>query len=203
VLGLGVLGTIKNGARAKENLAALVALVTGLKSNVDKNYYANRATDAIASMMVARRKEVMLRIVESLAASTVTYGLVSARGDLTEYYLAGTLDGAFLTIQAEAAKRDDTATRKLDNKRLVSNTMEDLNVDTLKAKTALSRSLGPKASLEALQKALHALAVPDDRLPPTSEESARLLQDFVRSARGKAQIDALTDVFREAGLIAR
>ena len=85
VLALAVLGSVIDGARAKENLAALVALVTGLKSNVDKNFYDNRAIDAIASMMVAKRKEVLARILTNLDASTTTYPLAAARADLNDY----------------------------------------------------------------------------------------------------------------------
>ena len=62
VLGLGVLGTLRDSTQAQANLAALV---TGLKSNIDKNYYDNRATDAIASTMVTQRKEILLRIIEA------------------------------------------------------------------------------------------------------------------------------------------
>lgn len=202
VLGLSVLGTIRDSAQAKENLAALVAMIVGLKSNVDKNFFDNRGLDAIASMMVAKRKEVLLRIVTAMPSSTSAYSLVSARSDLNDYYLAGTLGGAFLTIQAEASKRDDKASKELEQGRLVANTMENLSDSTLDAKLALTKALGSKTlTLEALTKALTSLSVPPDKIPDTLEGAAKLLQSFVRSAVTTPKINALTSIFKDAGLL--
>jgi hypothetical protein len=202
VLGLSVLGTVIETARAKENLAALVATVTGLKSNVDKNYFGNRAMDALAQTMVTRRKEVLARVVDNLAASTASYSLVSARSDLIDYYDAGTMDGALRAIHADASKRDETVTKKLEQDRLVSNTLENLSGQTLTSKVALTRALGAKTvTLEALTKAMQALGVPADKQPGTAEGAASLLQQFVRGARTTDHIDALGKVWRDAGLL--
>ena len=202
VLGLSVLGTVVDTARAKENLAALVAVVTGLKSNVDKNYFGNRAMDALAQTMVTRRKEVLARIIDALPASMTTYSMVSARADLNDYYDAGTMDGALRAIHADASKRDETVTKKLDRDRVVANTLENLNAETLTTKVSLSRALAAKTvTLDALTKALQALSVPADTLPSTTEDAAKMLQQFVRSARTDPQIKALAAVWRDAGLL--
>lgn len=202
VLGLSVLGTVVDTARAKENLAALVAIVTGLKSNVDKNYFGNRAMDALAQTMVTRRKEVLARIIDALPASMTTYSMVSARADLNDYYDAGTMDGALRAIHADASKRDETVTKKLDRDRVVANTLENLNAETLTTKVSLSRALAAKTvTLDALTKALQALSVPADTLPSTTEDAAKMLQQFVRSARTDSQIKALAAVWRDAGLL--
>lgn len=203
VLGLSVLGTVVDTARAKENLAALVATITGLKSNVDKNYFGNRAMDALAQTMVTRRKEVLARIVDVLPASMATYSMVSARADLNDYYDAGTMDGALRAIHADASKRDETVTKKLEQDRFVANTLENLSADTLSLKTSMSRALAAKTvTLESLTKALQALSVAADKLPATTEEAAKMLQQFVRSARTDTQIKALAQVWRDAGLLA-
>lgn len=202
VLGLSVLGTVVETARAKENLAALVATVTGLKSNVDKNYFGNRAIDALAQTMVTRRKEVLARIIESLPASLATYSIVSARSDLNDYYDAGTMDGALRSIHADASKRDETVTKKLEQDRLVANTLENLNPQMLALKISLTRALGAKTvTLDALTKALQALSVPADKVPATLEAAANILQQFVRGARTSENIDALAKVWRDAGLL--
>jgi len=202
VLALAVLGSVIDGARAKENLAALVALITGLKSNVDKNFYDNRAIDAIASMMVAKRKEVLARILTSLGAPTTNYPLAAARADLNDYYVAGTMDGAFLTIQSEATKRDEKATRTIEGHRVVRNTLENVSAATIATKSGLTKALDPKtASLDKVQKALRSLGVSEEQMPPTVEEAATLLQSFVRDAREAETIKALQKVFQDAGLI--
>jgi len=201
VLGLSVLGTLMNATQAKENLAALVATITGLKAVVDKNFFDNRGLDAIASTMVAKRKEVLARILVALPGSAEAYPLVAARNDLNDYYLAGTMDGAFLTIQAEANKRDEAASRNLSQTLMVANTMENLSSTTLASKRSLTLALGaPTATLEAVTAALTALSVPSDQLPAAKDAAVALLQKYVREARTQVQIDALAAIFRNAGL---
>lgn len=202
VLAFSVLGTLRDSVRAKENLAAAVAAITGLKSNVDKNFYGNRGLEAIGATMVARRKEVLTRIVSGLAESTVAYPLVSARADLNDYYLAGTMDGAFLAIQADAQKRDDKASKELTEARAVVRVTELLGADVRKTKRSLTTALGgPKASAENLRKALQALGIADTQPPRSAEEAGRLLQLIVFNAQTPAKVNDLADTFKEAGLL--
>lgn len=202
VLGLSVLGTLLDSARAKENLAAAVAAITGLKSNIDKNFFDNRGLDAIASMMVAKRKEVLARILKGLAGSVDEYPMVAARGDLNDYYLAGTMDGAFLTIQAEAQKREDAATKIIEDSRQVQRVSETLGTADRTTKRSLTTALGStRATPEALRKALLLLGVPDTQPPRSGEQAAALLRDVVFSAQTAAKVNDLSATFKEAGLL--
>lgn len=197
-LGLSVLGTVMDGVRAKENLAAAVAAITGLKSNVDKNYFDNRGVEAMVSMMIARRKEVLVRMVQSMARGSDGYTLVQARHDVNEYYLAGTLDGAFALVQADASRRDENATVQL----VARNIVEDMSPATIDDKTTMSLSLGTaKATPEAVRKALLAAGLAPEQMPASDELARKTLQAMVRNARTKAQVDALQTVFKAAGLL--
>lgn len=201
VLGLSVLGTIRDSARAKENLAAAVAAITGLKSNIDKNFFENRGLDAIAAMMVARRKEVLVRIADGLGRPVATYTLVAARSDLNDYYLAGTMDGAFMTIQGEAAKRDETATRKL----VIAQASAPVRVTTTISpakritKRDLAAALG-KATPEAMRKALQALDIPATQPPLQDDEVFDVLQRRVLKAASDEDVDRVAEAFEAAGL---
>lgn len=201
VLGLSVLGTIRDSARAKENLAAAVAAITGLKSNIDKNFFENRGLDAIAAMMVARRKEVLVRIADGLGRPTPAYPLTAARSDLNDYYLAGTMDGAFMTIQADATRRDAVATRDL----VIAQASEAVRVTTTisTAKRATKRELAAalgKATPEAVRKALQALGVPATQPPLQDSEALDVLQRRLFKATSDDDIDDMAAIFRAAGL---
>lgn len=202
VLGLSVLGTIRDSVRAKENLAAAVAAITGLKSNIDKNFFENRGLEAIASMMVAKRKEVLARILKGVSGGTDSYSLVAARNDLNDYYLAGTMDGAFLTIQSEAAKRDEAATKDLDDARQIVRVTETLGTDTRTAKRALTTSLGsPRATPANVKKALALLGFAETQPPRPDDKAIALLREIVFNTQTAAKVGDLTATFREAGLI--
>lgn len=200
-MSLGVAATLKDSVQATSNLAAALALVTGLKSNVDKNYFDNQATDAILSMMAARRKEVLARILRSLADTTEGYTLLVAKMDTDAYYTAGTMEGAALVIQAEAAQRDLKADTDIRSQTVVRNIAANLSADTRASKTALSRSLDPSLlSMAAATKALRDLGVGEADLPTTLDGAARMLQSIVRDTRDAAAIAHLKDVFDKAGI---
>jgi hypothetical protein len=204
VLALSVLGTVLDSVNAKENLAAAVALVTGLKSNVDKNFFENRGLDAITSTMIARRKEVLARLIRNLPGSTDAYPLVAARGDLNDYYLAGTMDGAFLTIQSEASKRDESATRAIEQARETVRVTETLGTDTRATKRTLTAALGgPGATPANVRKALLALGIPEAQPPMPDADALRLLHDIVFGAQTTAKVNDLQATFKDAGLLPR
>ena len=203
VLALAVLGSVIDGARAKENLAALVALVTGLKSNVDKNFYDNRAIDAIASTMVAKRKEVLAASSRTSTRRPTTYPLAAARADLNDYYVAGTMDGAFLTIQAEATKRDEKATRTIDGHQVVRNTLENISADTIAIKSALSQVAGSEDDVagQAPEGVASARRRATRRCLRRWKRPPACCRTIVRKARETEAIKALQKVFQDAGLI--
>ncbi len=202
VLGFSVLGTLRDSARAKENLAAAVALITGLKSNVDKNFFDNRGLQAITTAMVARRREVLARIEENLDEPVENYTLIAARADLNDYEQAATVDGAFRIIQEDAAKRGAEADKALQMNRLVATVSRELGTGVQANKLAMTEALGtPKATLATMTDALRRLGAEEAKLPKTEAEARTALQRLVRRARDDAAVASLRKVFIDAKLL--
>ena len=198
---LSIVATLTGTERAKSNLAAAVAGITGLKSNVDKNYFDNQGTDALLSMMSARRKEVLARIIRSSNSDIHGYPLLAAKIDADEYYQAGTMEGAFLVIHADASKRDAEAQAELKGQQLVRNIKVNLGTPVQAIKRQLTLALDPATvTLESAHKALQALEVAKSDLPATLPASLEILQGAVRNAREAEQVKQLKQVFVEAGI---
>ncbi|MDB5861254.1 MAG: hypothetical protein JWQ76_4943 [Ramlibacter sp.] len=113
VLGLNLLGTTVTGIRASSNLAAAAAGIGGSKAIVDKNYYYEKTTTALITMMNARRKEVLARIVEGTKKPLSAYGYTQALSDSHDYYAAGTLQSAIAAVQSEASAKELRADAEL------------------------------------------------------------------------------------------
>lgn len=101
VLAMNAAGTLAS-AGASNALNAASGVVVGGKAAFDKNAYFNKTMPALVAMMVAKRKEVLVRIREGLTKSTTKYPLNMALSDLDSYYVAGTIPGAIVGV-AQAA----------------------------------------------------------------------------------------------------
>ena len=91
-LALNLAGTLVGAARAKTNLAA--AGIGDSKTSIDKHFYYEKSVEALVATLNGWRKEVLVRLLQSLGGDHVEYPLTQAVVDLNEYYLAGTLNGA-------------------------------------------------------------------------------------------------------------
>lgn len=200
-LTLSIAATLVSGAQSKENLAAALALITGGKATVDKHYFNNQAVTAILSTMVALRKECFAAIYAGLQSPIAEYPLVRAHQDLLAYESAGTMEGAVLSIQAEASARDRNATEKIDQLTdIVRNVSKNLSPDRRADKAALTRSLDPK-KLTSSQTEAALRALGQTRIPPTLEEQVKLLRFAVIQARTDDKVEEVAAAFRQAGLV--
>jgi hypothetical protein len=196
-----VAATLRDSLQAKSNLAAFIATVTGLKSNVDKNYFENKGTDAIVSTMAARRKEVLARILASAVNDTGSYPLIAAKMDADQYYEAGTMEGAFLLIQQEAARRDASAQKSIDVQQVVRNVPLNLTAAARSTKAGLTRALASdQLTLAMARAALQALAVPAADIPNALPEAVELLQTLVRAASTPEAVNAIANAFSSAAI---
>lgn len=197
---LGVAATLVGGTQAKENLAAAIALVTAGKTSIDKHYFNNQAATAILSTMVALRKERFVRLYAGMQAPTDEYPLVLAKQDLDNYEAAGTLDGAVLSIQADAIARESQATDRIDFlSSVVRNIPKNLSPTKRADKAAMTRALDPKKlTAEKTEAALKALG--QERIPSALDEQIRLLQLAVRQARSDDAVDTIKAAFDHAGI---
>lgn len=194
-LTLSLAGASTSALRAKTNLAALNAGVTGVKGTADKYYFLEKTIPALVSAMNAGRKAVLVRILNGMASDLTSYPFERALVDLNEYYMAGTLSGAVNAVQADAndkEKAQDMALAKIVP-------LQPADIDRKAALTAIVGSL----TASDLGKAKAALAVLEGTAasPPASIEDAQVrLQQFVRTARTVAQIDSVEAAFSSAKL---
>ena len=113
VLALAGGGSIAKSSRTKARLAAWSAGVLGAKTAVDKEGYFNKTLPAIISQMEASRRTVYAVLAQGLSRPDAEYGLLQAKADLEDYYIAGTLPGALSAITKEAGKQSDVADQKI------------------------------------------------------------------------------------------
>lgn len=190
-LSLNLIATVTGGAIAKANLSALSAGVTGTKVTIDKHYYFEKSVPALVSTMNARRKEVLTRILEGLKNPLERYSFEQGLSDLTEYYLAGTLNGALQAIQTSAAEREKLSDSQIKRiQKLTPYTVRQIDVTE-----ELTRSLiGKELTLPRANAALRALGMEEDKLPKTIEVAREELRDFIDKST-PSTVERLREIF--------
>jgi hypothetical protein len=113
LLGLGLAGASTSSLRSATNLATASAGVTGTKVVIDKHFYFDKTVQALVSTMNAKRKEVLVRILEGRNRTIAEYPVTRVLDDLADYEQAGTLLGAIATLQADAADKEMKADEKV------------------------------------------------------------------------------------------
>ena len=179
-LGLNLLGTITTGVRAQTNLAASAAGIGGTKAIVDKNYYFEKTVPALIATMNAKRKEILTRIIDGSKQPISDYTFTQAVADTHEYYAAGTLNGAIMTIQGEATAKEN----RLDNELRMIGELQAVTEEEKDDRAAVSRAILDairKGDLRRMQNALKLLGL--SGLPQsTAEDAAQSLRANFRDA---------------------
>jgi hypothetical protein len=122
VLGLGAAATVSSSKTTKTIMAAIITAVTGAKTAIDTDLlYKNSITNLINTMRSNRngQKATMIR---RLAANPPTIGtnsvrpygsLAEASYDLVEYFEAGTLVSAMISLQDTTATKSSACKREV------------------------------------------------------------------------------------------
>ncbi len=111
-LALGGAGAVI--ASASQALSAAAAGVEGAKASFDKQaFFANTMTTLLAAMD-ANRKTVQVKIRQGLDQPVTSYSLTQAFADLEDYYLAGTIPGALISINADSGAKSAKAQNLLN-----------------------------------------------------------------------------------------
>ncbi|MGC1175850.1 hypothetical protein [Polaromonas sp.] len=195
---LNLLGTIVGSARAKTNLAATAAGVGGLKTNVDKHFYFEKSIEALVATMNAQRKEVLVRIIGGLQQDIDAYPFTQAVTDLHDYYAAGTLNGAIISIQQQAVQKEDDANEKIQMVRDVALLTPAARTTKRQLTAALAQ---PGATPEALAKALATLGMDAEKIPKDARLARRAMQNYIVNARDPAAIDAVQKAMKAANIL--
>jgi hypothetical protein len=189
ILGLNLLGTTITGVRAQANLAATAAGVGGSKAIVDKNYYYEKTTTALITMMNARRKEVLARIVEGTKQPLSVYGYTQAISDSHDYYAAGTMQSAVAAVQNEANAKEARADARLASVGELRVLTETDIADRRSATEAVLRVL-KDGDLARLRTALRLLGLADQPQATLEEARASLRANFRSALRDNPELAA-------------
>jgi hypothetical protein len=202
-LSLGLAGTLVGGVRAKTNLAAAVTGLNGAKATVDKQYYYEKSMDALVGTMNARRKEVLVGILDGLATKNVDeYPFEVALTDLNEYYMAGTLNGALRFINAESATKEKQSDERIRAR--LTKTTEDI-VDAIGRLTdALGGAAVTLDSAKSVWRALGEREELGDDLAAAKKQIQKKIRAINRLKtldEKTAAVKKMTEAFKEAAWI--
>ncbi len=117
-----VAGTLTESKGVKDNYLAGIALMTGGEAIYDKSYLFDKSAPALVTQMDATRKERLVVLLGKLDFRCDQYPGQIALSDILDYYYVGTIVGAIEGAQKDAKKKDEEATRSL----------QDLNTERLK-----------------------------------------------------------------------
>lgn len=167
VLALNVGGSVAGGAASA--LSAASAGVVGAKAAFDKNVFFDKTMPTLLANMVAKRKEVLVRIREGLSKDVDEYPLTLALNALDTYYNVGTVPGALIDIAESAGATAKKADAQLESLLIVTAVPQDLQVRREKAAAyvkdlnqkqldSLAKSVGLRTGPDALEDILTAIS---------------------------------------------
>lgn len=183
--------SIVNGERGKTLIGEGLSLFQGSRSAFNKDFrFLER--QILFDKMVAKRSQKLTSIYQKLNENTVTFTWEQARGELREYFFAGTMDEALSALSRETGAEATAAIQELKTvtpgQFEASKTYTQLVADLFKAARDTSK---PEAAGAALKKLKGAMKSNLDLTP---------------SGTTAAAIDAMSvteveDLYREAGLV--
>ncbi len=106
-LGLGSAGAVFSGP--SQALSAASTGVVGAKSAFDKEAYFENTLPTLLGAMEANRKTIKLRIYSGITQNDSDYSLPNAMADLEDYYSAGTIPGALISINEDTGAKGKEA----------------------------------------------------------------------------------------------
>ncbi len=109
VLSLDIAATAFSPVNTKTVLTALSSVTGGSRLALDNNAFYEKTMSALIAAMNAQRKEVLQRIIKGTVTDLNGYTFEQALSDINDYYLAGTLQGALVSIQRDAGTKEVNA----------------------------------------------------------------------------------------------
>lgn len=104
-LALSLATTVAGDKGAKTVLGAVLTAIKGERLSIDKNFFREKTSEMIISKMQANRDRVKNRILDKMVKLPAdSYTFEEALVDLIEYFNAGTLQGAIVSLANEAGK---------------------------------------------------------------------------------------------------
>ncbi len=195
-LGLAAAIAVTPAGDVTDILAASLAGFKGATLSIDKNFFEQKTTEALVSQMRANRKTIQAQLLKSLATRDVTsYPLESVWVDLVDFYYAGTVPSALVSIASNAGTQATTASKNLEDTQATlapetpAQAKETVDIRATYAKLAKNaQSPDAKTSAAAIAD-LRSILVTIGKTPETDATVETLLADF-RQAMSEAHNDA-------------
>jgi len=113
VLSLDIAATAFTPLTTKTVLSAISAGIGGTRLAVDDNFFYKKTVTILISSMNAERKAILVKIIKGLSKDLNGYPFTQALSDLNDYYLAGTIQGAFNSIQKDSGAKEIKADNEI------------------------------------------------------------------------------------------
>ncbi len=152
-LGLTAASTVVAASDIKDILTVSLSGLQGTQLSIDKNFFREKTTESLISQMRADRKNIEAQIISRLAtqdvipttdpttkANIAAYSLDAAWIDVTQYYYAGTVPSALVSIATATGNNANAATKTLTN---TVNNLVPPTVEQLKTAKQISDELLP------------------------------------------------------------
>ncbi len=114
ILGLGSAGALVPGATTKAILAAISAGISGGKGIIDRDLLYNAGIQTLIQKMDGDRGVIRVKITASLKYDEAAYSFEQAELDSADYYQAGTLIDALISLQGQAASQANETSKAIN-----------------------------------------------------------------------------------------
>ena len=210
-LGLAAAIAVTPAGDVTNILAASLAGFKGTTLSIDKNFFEQKTTEALISQMRANRKTIQAQLLKSLATRDVTsYPLESLWVDLVDFYYAGTVPSALVSIagnagtQATKASADLAQTVAELTPATPAQAKEAVDIRSAYSKLAAAAQSADQATSEAAIANLKAILVKIGKDPganPTVQDLLAELRQAMSDARADAaKLTALDDAIQAADI---
>lgn len=110
-------GALISVADTTRILSGLAALTGAIQESADKEFFFDNTIDALIIQMRADRANALISLVERRSLPYKDYSIEQAVGDITNYYRAGTLASAVISISKSASAAQKKAEKDLSKKK--------------------------------------------------------------------------------------
>jgi hypothetical protein len=212
-LSLSLATTISNGERVKTVLGAILTGFKGVRLSIDKNFFREKATESIIAKMQANRTAVKNRIIDKMANLLADkYTFEEAMVDLAEFYYAGTLQSAIVSITNEAGRDAAEAQDRTEEIELFRTATAEEVATLTTIRNAFDQlfnswnavrndEVKAKPFLDQAKNALKGIGVPFKETD-SGDVLFRFLNEQIKKTRtDRSQLQRLTDAFKSADII--
>jgi hypothetical protein len=150
-------GTITNGERVKTIISSSLSAFKGGRKSVDINFFRERTTESLILTMRASRSNAYEKINIGLRNNVRDYTLEEALGHLIDYFYAGSLSNALVTLSNQASVNAVNAKAAADDqekKRLQANVSDSRDINTLRNDLYKKIKNGTDSEKEAARQSL-------------------------------------------------